>query len=311
MSNFDFLKSFNEELYEIGVKMESDVINSPRAVTADATLFLETLIKDIYKLSKKKLEKNMVSFYKKIDNLYRQGVISYVFKNKLQDAYNLRNKIHKNYKNTQEERKLAFDLHKRLFYISKKYFNDFSDTDRHIDIPDYKKPEEKEIHFENCIICGNVNEDHKSNFCNRCNTRIDNANLLLSIKNSFNDAGFSKKDLINYGLGESEVISFLMELSKENIILKKGEIYNINKDKFEQYVEEMNEYIEISMLLTQFYNDKISANSVKNTLEYWKGGVNQKNYSEFYRLVNIKLEKNFEPLKNGLKEKAMSLYQEL
>jgi hypothetical protein len=187
MSNFDFLKSFNEELYEIGVKMESDVINSPRAVTADATLFLETLVKDIYKLSKKKLEKNMVSFYKKIDNLYRQGVISYVFKNKLQDAYNLRNKIHKNYKNTQEERKLAFDLHKRLFYISKKYFNDFSDTDRHIDIPDYKKPEEKEIHFENCIICGNVNEDHKSNFCNRCNTRIDNANLLLSIKNSFND----------------------------------------------------------------------------------------------------------------------------
>ena len=312
MSNFDFLKSFNEELYEIGVKMESDVINSPRAVTADATLFLETLIKDIYKLSKKKLEKNMVSFYKKIDNLYRQGVISYVFKNKLQDAYNLRNKIHKNYKNTQEERKLAFDLHKRLFYISKKYFNDFSDTDRHIDIPDYKKPEEKEIHFENCIICGNVNEDHKSNFCNICNTRIDNANLLLSIKNSFNDAGFSKKDLINYGLGESEVISFLMELSKENIILKKGELYNINKDKFEQYVEEMNEYIEISMLLTQFYNDKISANSVKNTLEYWKGGVNQKNYSEFYRLVNIKLEKNFEQkllktenIKKSMKESSM------
>ena len=58
MSNFDFLKGFNNELYEIGVKLEEDVIDSPRAVTADATLFLETLVKDIYRLSKKKLEKN-------------------------------------------------------------------------------------------------------------------------------------------------------------------------------------------------------------------------------------------------------------
>ena len=40
MSTFDFLKKFNEELYEIGNKLEEDVINSPRAVPADATLFL-------------------------------------------------------------------------------------------------------------------------------------------------------------------------------------------------------------------------------------------------------------------------------
>jgi hypothetical protein len=39
MSNFDFLKGFNNELYEIGVKLEEDVIDSPRAVTADATFF--------------------------------------------------------------------------------------------------------------------------------------------------------------------------------------------------------------------------------------------------------------------------------
>ena len=64
MTNFDFLKNFNEELYEIGTKLEEDVINSPRAVTADATLFLEALVKDIYKLSKKRLDKNIISFYK-------------------------------------------------------------------------------------------------------------------------------------------------------------------------------------------------------------------------------------------------------
>lgn len=312
MSNFDFLEGFNDELYDIGVKLEDDVLNSPRAVPADATLFLETMVNDMYRLSNKKLESNMISFYKKIDNLYRQGVITYIFKNKLQDAYNLRNEIHKNYKNVHEEKKLALDLHKRLYYISKKYFNDFNDSERYINVPEYKKPEHDEVHFENCIICGQTNEDASSNLCNSCNSRIDNANLLLSVKNSFEDSQFTKRDLLNYGLSESEVISFLIELSKENIILKKGEYYSINSEKFNQFISEINEYIEISLLLTQFYSDKISAGVVKNTLEYWKGGVNQKNYAEFYKLVNIKLEKDFEEnllktenIKKSMKESSM------
>ena len=312
MSNFDFLEGFNEELYDIGVKLEDDVLNSPRAVPADATLFLETMVNDMYRLSNKKLESHMISFYKKIDNLYRQGVITYIFKNKLQDAYNLRNEIHKNYKNVHEEKKLALDLHKRLYYISKKYFNDFNDSERHINVPEYKKPEHDEVHFEKCIICGQTNEDASSNLCNSCNTRIDNANLLISVKNSFNNSPFTKRDLINYGLRESEAISFLIELSKENVILKKGDFYSINADKFEQFMSEINEYVEISMLLSQFYNNKISASVVKNTLEYWKGGVNQKNYAEFYRLVNIKLENDFEDnllktenIKKSMKESSM------
>ena len=312
MSNFDFLKGFNKELHELGVKLEDDVINSPRAVTADATLFLETLVKDIYRLSNKKLENHLISFYKKIDNLYRQGVISYIYKNKLQEAYNLRNKIHKDYKNAQEERKLAFDLDKRLYYIAKKYFKDFCDSEKYISIPDYKKPEHKEIHFEDCIICGKPNEDPSSNFCIGCNIKIENANLLLSIKNSFEGPDFTKKDLMNYGLSESEAISFLVSLSGENIILKRGLAYSINGDKFEQLLDEINEYIEISVLLTQFYTDNISAAEVKNTLEYWKGGVSQKNYGQFYRLVNIKLERDFEErllktenIKKSMGESAM------
>ncbi|WP_298521347.1 hypothetical protein [uncultured Methanobrevibacter sp.] len=312
MSNFDFLKSFNQELYDIGVKLEDDVLNSPRAVTADATLFLETIVNDMYRLSKKKLESHMISFYKKIDNLYRQGVISYIFKNKLQEAYNLRNKIHKNYKNTQEERNVAFDLHKRLYYISKKYFRDFCESERYIDIPDYKKPQHREFHFDNCIICGKPNEDASSNLCNICNGKIDNANLLLSIKNSFEDSGFTKRDLVNYGLDESEAISFLMELSKDNVIMKKGETYHINDEMFQRMMDEINEYIDISVLLMQFYNDRISAGEVKNTLEYWKGGVKQKNYCEFYRLVNLKLERDFEEnllksenIKKSMKDSSM------
>ncbi len=312
MSNFDFLKTFNSELWEIGVKLEDDVINSPRAVPADATLFLETLVEDIYSISKKKMENHLISFYKKIDNLYRMGIISYIYKNKLQDAYNLRNRIHKNYKNSKEELKLALDLHKRLYYISKKYLKDFCDDEKNIPIPDYKKPENKEIHFKNCIICGRQNEDASSNFCIDCNIKIENANLLLSIRNSFGESGFTKKDLINYGLNESEAIAFLISLSGENILMKKGQYYNINAIKFNQLIDEINEYIEISTLLTQFYTDNISANTIKNTLEYWKGGVNQKNYGQFYRLVNAKLENDFEKrilktenIKKSMSESAM------
>ena len=299
MTNFDFFFFFNNDLYELGAKLEEDVINSPRAVTADATLFLETLVTDIYRLSGKKLDKNLVSFYKKIDNLYRLGVISYIYKNKLRDAYNIRNKIHKNYKDSKEEEKLANDLHQRLYYISKKYFRDFCDNQRHINIPEYKKPEHKDIHFDNCIICGCENLNSSSNMCEKCNQKIDNVNVVLSIQNSFGDSKFTKNDLINYGFSESETISLLMDLSKDNIILKKGDYYAINDEKFKKLFEEVDQYIEIGLLLTKFYNNEITANEIKNTLEYWKGGVNQKNYGEFYRRVNLKLEESFE--KNILK----------
>ncbi|MBQ2636317.1 MAG: hypothetical protein IJG09_06430 [Methanobrevibacter sp.] len=309
MSNFDFLKSFNNQLYEIGVKLEEDVIDSPRAVTADATQFLETLVKDIYKLSNNKLDSNLISFYKKIDNLYRSGEISYIYKNKLQEAYNLRNKIHNNYQNPDDEIKLALDLHKRLFYISKKYFTDYCDNKRFITIPEYKVPQKRHIHFDNCIICGRENKNQFSNMCDSCNLKIDNLNLVLSIKNTFEDSGFTKGDLLNYGLSESEVIYFLADFSKENILVKKGEIYHINDDKLNQYLAEIDEYIEIGLLITKFYNDEITSYEVKSTLEYWKGSINQKPFVEFYRLVNLKLEKNFEEnlLKHENIEKSMKL----
>ena len=294
MSNFDFLKSFNKELYEIGVKLEEDVINSPRAVTADATQFLETLVKDIYRLSKNKLDSNLISFYKKIDNLYRSGEISYIYKNKLQEAYNLRNKIHNSYQNPDDEIKLAFDLHKRLFYISKKYFTDYCDNKRYVIIPEYKVPQKRHIHFEDCIICGSKNTNHLSNMCDSCNLKIDNLNLLVSIKNTFDRDEFTKSDLIDYGLSEIEAVSFLADFSRQNILIKKGENYHVNDDKFNTYLGEIDEYIEIGLLITKFYNDEITAYEVKNTMEYWKGSINQKPFVEFFRLVNIKLERNFE-----------------
>ena len=293
MSNFDFLKNFNKELYEIGLRLEDDVVNSPRAVTADATQFLEILVKDMYKQSKHKLERNLISFYKKIDFLYRQGVITYIYKNKLQEAYNLRNKIHNNITDDEEE-KLAFDLHQRLFYISKKYFQDFCDDKKFFTIPEYKKPEFFDVRFDDCIICGSENSQVLSNICEKCNKKIEQGNFILIFKNNLGKNDFTRQDLIRSGLSESESIALLMDLSKENILINNGDSYIFNEDNLELFLDDINEYVEISSLITKFYRNEINAKDVKTTEEYYKGSNGQKPYREFYRLVNEKSQKDFE-----------------
>ncbi|WP_458403718.1 hypothetical protein [Methanobrevibacter sp.] len=311
MTNFDFLKDFNNDLYQIGSKLEEDTISSPRAVTADATIFLETLVKSIYEKSKRKLESSMISFYKKIDGLYRAGEISYIYKNKLKEAYNLRNKIHSNADISQESR-LAFDLHKRLYYISKKYFRDYCDENEAVNIPDYRKPKITEIRFDNCIICGSENSLSKSNMCRECNRKIDNINVLISIRNSFNDVKFTKDDVISFGLSEIETNSFLRDLIAGNVISVNADYFTINEEEFQKQFREVDQYIEIGLLLEKFYLDEITPSEIRATLEYWKGGINQKNYREFYRLVNLKLEKGFEEnilkfenIKKAMKESSM------
>ena len=313
MTNFDFLKNFNNELYEIGVKLEEDVLNSPRAVTADATLFLENLVKDIYKLSNNKLEKHLKSFYRKIDNLYRMGAISYIYKNKLQEAYNLRNRIHKSSLGHSEEKDLAFDLHRRLYYISKKYFRDFCENEIYIEIPDYKKPSNMDVHFDNCIICGYSNKKSMSNMCKICNQKIENASFMLGIQNTFNDAPFTRQDLVESGINESRAILLLMDLSKYDAITNNGEHYRINHENFNNYLHEIDQYIEIGMLITKFYKDEISAEEVKETPQYKKGCRDQKPYREFFKLATVKIEKTFEEnllqsknIKKSMKKSSMN-----
>ena len=291
MSNFDFLKNFNPHLCEMGEKLESDVIKSPRAVTADATLFLETLVDDIYKLSKTKSDPNLKSFYKKVDNLYRIGEISYIFKNKLQDAYSLRSKIHDS---IGDEKDLAFDLHQRLFYISKKYFKDYCSQERYTTIPDYKKPEFIDVYFENCIICGNNNRESLSNMCSECNRKIENGNFLLSIRNSLNKNAFTRGDLINLGISESVSISLLMDLTAENVVFKTDDTYTFNEDMLKIYMDDIKHYVEIAGLTTKFYRDEIDAPEVKNTVSYVKGSMGEVPFVEFFNIVNDKIKKNFE-----------------
>ena len=313
MTNFDFLKNFNNELYEIGVKLEEDVINSPRAVTADATLFLENMVKDMYRLSGNKLEKHLQSFYKKINKLHRLGVISYIYKNKLQEAYNLRNKIHSKNLNSAEEKKLALDLHKRLYFLSKKYFKDNISNERYIEIPDYKNPTHIEIHFDNCIICGHSNKKSMSNMCRSCNQKIENANLMLSLKDTFNEEAFTRYDLLDFGIPESNAIILLMDLSKYGAVTNKGDYYILNPENFDNYLTEIDQYVEIGTLITKFYKNEITASEIKRTDEYKKGFENQHPFREFFRLVNHKIEKTFEQnllelkdIKKSIKKSSMS-----
>ena len=315
MTNFDFLKEFNKELYEIGIKLEEDVLESPRAVTADATLFLENIVKDIYRLSNNKLDKNLISFYKKIDNLYRLGVISYFYKNKLQDAYTLRNRIHQKNLDKKQEKKLAFDLDKRLYYIAKKYFKDYCDNARYVNIPEYQKPTKVEFHFDNCIICGSPNKTSQSNMCKVCNQKIDNANFMLTLQDTFADMEFTRQDLIDFGIDESRAILLLMDLSKYGAIVNKGEYYKFDSDNFKEYLSEIDEYIKIGLMINRFYKDQISAYDIKNSPEYQKGFKNEKPYRELFKLVNQKVEKTFEAnllklkdIKKSMKISSMSQY---
>ncbi|SDA46230.1 hypothetical protein [Methanobrevibacter millerae] len=304
MSNFDFLKTFNNDLYKIGVRLEDDVQTSPRAVTADATTFLELLVDDIYNRSDCKKENFKVPFYKKIDKLYRSGEISYVYKKKLQNAYSLRSEIHNNYKDIEQEFYIALDLHQKLYYIAKKYYRDYNENyNKYIGIPSYRPPKMnnietrsfKEFHFPNCIICGDKNENSDSNMCERCNSKIENANYYISLRNTFGKNNeFTKRDLIEYGIPESYALSLIMDLTKENLVWKMGEFFSFNNDVFDEYLSQINSYIEISILINKFYNDELTPREIKRTPEYHKGLKGHEPFVEFHNLVNDRLIRVFE-----------------
>lgn len=307
MSNFDFLKDFNNELYEIGVNLEKDVITTPRAVTADATIFLEELVKDIYEKSNSHLASNLITFNKKINNLYRLGVISYVYKNKLQEAYNLRNQIHGNYQSIKKEYEIAIELNKRLYYISKKYYMDFSDNGRYIQIPKFKKPDSNHFSLEKCIICGCENKNTQSNMCTACNNQIEIMNYFISLQNSFKDNKFTKQDLIDYGISESKALSLIHDLSKEKLIDKKEDYYTLNIDEFKDYESRINEYVQIGIMVNSLYNDEITIKEIRKSSEYKKGMAGEFPYIELFNIINSKLMSDFEQHLNKLNNIKQSI----
>lgn len=82
LSNFDFLKDFDETLWKLGNRIEKQINISPSGVKADSTTFLEHILKDL--LTSVGLKYNSrKTFYEQLDAVYRKGKISYGYKQKI------------------------------------------------------------------------------------------------------------------------------------------------------------------------------------------------------------------------------------
>ena len=128
MSNFDFLRDFDNTLYKLGHRIEKEVMISPSAVKADATPFLQYILEKLLNRIGRKFNSRK-DFYSQLDAVYRKGVIDYNYKNKIYSAYMLRNKIHDNFDEMEKnELAVALSIHEKLFNIAKKYYRDFNEN---------------------------------------------------------------------------------------------------------------------------------------------------------------------------------------
>ena len=119
-TQFDFLKNFNPEAYEIALQIEDEVTTSPASIKTYATTFLECIVDDmLLKSGNKNNVKPTANFTPKVKKLSMFDVIKYSFETQLINAYKLRNTAHYSLKKTAEEdRRLALELHEKLFHIA-------------------------------------------------------------------------------------------------------------------------------------------------------------------------------------------------
>ena len=117
-----------------------NVTVSPSGVKADATTFLEHLIKKL--MIKAGLNPNSTKYFaEKVDAVFRSDLkISNMYCNRLKSAYNYRSKIHDEFEEIEKhEFQDAAILHEKLFHIAKKYYRDYNDDyDEYKGVPDFK-----------------------------------------------------------------------------------------------------------------------------------------------------------------------------
>ena len=314
MSNFDFLKDFDETLYKLGNRIEKEVVISPAAVKADATPFLQYVLEKL--LNRAGLKYNSrKKFYSQLDTVHRKGIIDYNFKNKIYSAYQLRNKIHDNLDEMEKnELAIALSLHEKLFNIAKKYYRDFNEnynefegvpsfkpieldtTDDEIElvkIPDFS--EIIEFKYDYCVICGEPNHSNYSLCCPKCSRVLDNANNFISIRNYFGKtATFTKEDLIEYGIHEGYANQLITHLSRENVLTVTGRFIRFNNMYFDKYMEKIDNYLAVGELITKFREDKITPYEIKQTREYKEGSLHNEPFYEFYKIVDHEIINKFE-----------------
>ena len=312
MSNFDFLKEYDYDLWNWGDKLEHDLILSPASVVTNATRFLERVLELLIDETGTEVDLTK-EYYYRLDAIYREGHIKYGFKQSIYDAYQLRNKIHNTDSREIEKTEIpmAMQLHKKLFYIGKKLYTDFYKKDNTIpsfvpvqvdtsvneleliDIPDFS--EIIDINYDYCIICGEPNHSNDSLCCHKCNRVMDNANTFISVRNHFGKtAKFSKDELIEFGIPEGYVNQFVNSLARENMLKVAGRDITFNNMGLDAYLSKIDNYINICELITKFREDKILASDIKQTREYKEGSRKNEPFYQFYKITNREIIKKFE-----------------
>jgi len=308
---FDYLKDFNHDAYVFATDINREVTYSPGAVKAHATSLLENIVGDMLVKSGNKIVNPRVKFHMKVEKLYTFDIISYRFKNKLLSAYNLRSSIHDDLAKTKErEFDIALKLHRLLFDILWKYYEEFAD-EVYFKKPEYIEPTIKddveidqtpqeipdvipERLFDRCIICGSPNNSKDSNFCRKCNNKLDNVEDLINMRNSLVDlSSFTVKDVRELGYSKEYSRQLVIELLNENLIYKKDKVYSLKEYEFESFLKCINEYFEINYLLTEFILGKYKLNQIKNTEIYKKGLDNIQPYTQVPKIVNEIIFKEF------------------
>ena len=314
MSNFDFLKDFDDTLYKLGNRIEKEVNIAPSAVKADATPFLEYILNKL--LNRLGMKFNyQKDFYSQIDTVYRKGLIDYNFKDKIYSAYMLRNKIHDTYEEmVKSELIVALDIHKKLYYIAKKYYHDFNENpDEYNGIPPYKPleldtsndeidlveiPDFSQIidfTYDNCVICGKPNISSHLLCCPECRSILDNANNFISIRNYFGrDATFTREELIQYGLHEGYVDPLVNHLVRQKVLNVAGRKITFNNMNYDEYMAKIDDYLSVGELITKFREDKITPSEIKKTREYKEGSLQNEPFKEFYKIINLEIMNKFE-----------------
>lgn len=315
MSNFEFLKDFDNTLYKLGNRIEKQVNVSPSGVKADATTFLEHILKKLLTMAGLKYNSRK-PFTDQVDAVFRSDLkMSNAYRERIKNAYNYRNKIHDDFEEIERhEFQDALQLHEKLFYIARKFYRDYNDDyDEYKGVPEYKPieldlsddevelvsiPDFNEIvdvRYDYCVICGQPNHLNYSIYCHKCSRVIENANTFISIRNAFGkDSKFTKEDLIEYGIAEGYANQFINSMARENMIRVMGRFMTFNNMHLDEYLTKIDNYIAVGELITRFREDKITPKDIKKSMEYKRGSFRQEPFYQFYKIINQEVINKFE-----------------
>ena len=303
MSNFDFLKDFDNTLWKLGNRIEKQVNTSPSGVKADATTFLEHILKKLLTMAGLKYNSRK-PFTDQVDAVFRSNLkMSNAYRERIKSAYNYRNKIHD-----------EFDDIEKLFYIARKFYRDYNDDyDEYKGVPDFKPlqldfstdevemvkvkdfNEIVDVKYDYCVVCGQPNHLNYSIYCHKCSRKLDNANNFISVRNAFGkDAKFTKEDLIEYGMPEGYVNQFINSMVRENMLKVAGRFITFNNMYLDDYLRRIDSYISVGELITRFKEDKISPEEIKKSTEYKLGKNREDPFYQFYKITNREIIKKFE-----------------